>query len=578
MKPRCTVQFFFSALAICALILSIAPKSSAAKTAPKKTPTTRKATTQPTSSKKSVESLFRKLIIKSGRWRPFFPDDHTKHNKKPPRVTKKPFHQTPAGQKILQKIKSHPFKKVLPVWIKLLKHPSPQLRKLANKSLQDYGIKAAPGLLNALRSPNWKVRQLVESFLLQHHTRFLPYFRKTLLTGNLSTKTISVDLLGKLGKKAHPAIPELVRLVKADANFIEDVVTALVKIGPKTLPHFLQLIAHKNTRLRAMSCQALGQLGQSTKPVMQALQKALKDIQPQVRQKALVSSSTFGIRSRTLQKEIEAALGDKHPSVRSAAVIAFGSLLPKDLSALEKALWDNSTLVRSAGLQALGKLGSRAQKTLPSLEKMLKLEQNPRLRPTILQTFAKVDPSGKKAIPLLSKYIAHRDVRLRWVAVQTLGQFGSKALPILQKVITGTDLSLQEAAAHALGQLGPKALPALVKGLQSKRALTRWAVLNSISRLGEKSASALPQLVKLMDDPTDYIRRSAIRAVGQTGYHANKYISVLRKKWFVAPDIEKSLLTGAMQKIQQSTKARQKRLRAQKASKHPTPRPSGKKK
>ena len=110
---------------------------------------------------------------------------------------------------------------------------------------------------------------------------------------------------------------------------------------------------------------------------------------------------------------------------------------------------------------------------------------------------------------------------------QGRGQGGGLDLGWLQRsepiVRPISDWTLQETAEDALGRMGEAAVPMLVEKLRyenpdlKRQATVRRQAAEVLARIGPRAESAVPALIKALDDSATGVRKSAALALGQIG-------------------------------------------------------------
>ena len=261
---------------------------------------------------------------------------------------------------------------------------------------------------------------------------------------------------------------------------------------------------------------------------------------------------------RLAPKALEAlfkAACDEHKDVRTAAYHALGklaqaekSLAPKVLALLLKAAGDSSEYVRSAAAYALGEL-VKAEKSLApkALAPLIKAVGDAdkyvcKAAASVLGEIAQADKSlAPKALEHLLKamrdYRGDESVHARSAAFSVMGlltqadkSLAPKALDVLLKAVGDEHKDVRKAAAWALGQLtqadkslAPKTLEPLLKAAGDSRndrfGRARSAALHALVELAKAESrlapKALERLLKAARDAAEWVRKEAIRALGQ---------------------------------------------------------------
>lgn len=175
--------------------------------------------------------------------------------------------------------------------------------------------------------------------------------------------------LGKIGRAAATAVPRLLAgLAHSDRILRQVVLEALVRIGPHDLEPYAAALRHRDERVRSGTARALGNMGAAAYPAASLLVRAAADRAWHVRRNAVLALAKLaaadrlpslaglldpGARLRSIEWTL--ASDDRQPLVRSV------------LSTLRGTLDDRRPQVRSASLRALGLLGWQASGALPRL-------------------------------------------------------------------------------------------------------------------------------------------------------------------------------------------------------------------
>jgi HEAT repeat protein len=309
-----------------------------------------------------------------------------------------------------------------------------------------------------------------------------------------------------------------------------------------------QLIGHavKNRsaedQARAAAADLLAALKDPQANVRQAAIQALMTVsttspggsRPQSNQDAKASAPP--IDAGTLAADFTESLGDREPTVRSAAIRALGRLKPAVIPAtavplLVSALKNGESDVRYEDdqyeiISLLSKLGSKADTAIPAFIAALKAPADTDRGKTtgpgavLANTFTgpayvAADALGaiaprssfaSKAVTALAEVVASGPSGRRPVAASALEQFGAEAgpaVPALVKMLRDTAppdarSDYGSSAARALGKIAPGtpsaalAVPALTEALKSKSAETREAATNALERFNPRERQGNP--------------------------------------------------------------------------------------
>jgi HEAT repeat protein len=180
-------------------------------------------------------------------------------------------------------------------------------------------------------------------------------------------RATALQMLGRLGPEAAPAVPNLVEVLKSeDPTVRAEVLQILGDIGPQAEPAVAAATTaledpDRNVVLTASYC--LGKIGPQAKAAIPGLRKLLASDDKVVRLTALWSLLQIGPKSEALVEAALPVLTDSLANnldyVRLEAATALGDLGPAAepaLAALEAAAKDQSPAVRRAAAEAIRKI------------------------------------------------------------------------------------------------------------------------------------------------------------------------------------------------------------------------------
>lgn len=285
------------------------------------------------------------------------------------------------------------------------------------------------------------------------------------LSRELAAKTprarmTAAHALGEAGAAARPALPQLARVAKADAD----------------------------VELRRAVFGAIEKIGKPSAEVVQVLIKALKE--PQVRQAAL--SAIARCAPRVAAAEIAKALDDTDAEVRAEAIRrltedAADRLVPRLLRACK----DPEPAVRIAAIEVLKRTKRQRGVVLKALREALR-DGDAEVRDAALVAFIGL-PQAAAALPDLIALLGQRD-----------------------------SASLAASVLARLGARASAALPTLYDGLRSPDPKRRATAANTIPSIETRREKACPALKPLRADPDRRVRSAVERALKQLACAADR--------------------------------------------------------
>jgi HEAT repeat protein len=321
----------------------------------------------------------------------------------------------------------------------------------------------------------------------------------------------AAEALGGFGKEAEAAVTPLLELLAARDDWPAE--------------------------LRRVTVQSLGRIGVRPAAVVPALVKELRrDRDEAVPQAAAEALGRFG----------------KDAAIAVPALIKDGRIA-----------WDYDRL---ATIQALGSIGPAAAPAVPALLEVLRERRDDANSVAAVQALGRIGASARTVVPDLLRRLerhGHSNEReLRLAVVEALGRFGgdaAEAVPALLPLLldeadivesavwtwaslpsTVADATLAlwvarlgitdrvektrmcRAALTALDRIdgkwpqteaAKKLLPGLLKRLDLANADLRHEAVLALGRFGKEAAPAVPQLLKLLDDPDPKVRRDVTSAL-----------------------------------------------------------------
>jgi HEAT repeat protein len=487
--------------------------------------------------------------------------------------------------------------KTIAVLLAAFKDDNEDVRQAAGDAVAKFGTDAVPGLLKALADPDRKVRVQAAHAVAEMGSDAkdtAPRLRELLLAkGPVDDGAVNsyAQALAKVGKAGVPA---LVDGLKDDRPAVRGAATqGLAQVGAEAVPALVDALGDKNVEVRRLAAQvlapmrvgdkmvvtalayaikndadehvkqqcvmALQYLGAAGKLAAPALQQALVDPDPNLRQQAFYALQNMGenprdgllkalahkddrIRIHTaalmLQVQVEpnraaevlvGALKHKDDELRLTAVRALAQAhreVDKVLPLLTEGLKSKAPQARRQALQGLALLGPQAEPAISAVLDLL-TDSDQQVRQDAVMTLQNVPGKAETVLPALKKLLKEDKVETRRVVVQVLWRYGDPAMPLLMEALKDGDASVRQQAVYSLqnlpGDLGPHA-EALVALAKDKDLSFRSNVIYLLARAGEKGAV---QLGELLRDPDESVRFQASQAMRNMGKHSGKVLAAL---------------------------------------------------
>ena len=223
-------------------------------------------------------------------------------------------------------------------------------------------------------------------------------------------------------RSLFPSLPPwLQKLAPWPAQEFTDITgsTALLAIGPSTLPTLIRGLRDDNSRVRSACALALAPLAYhqhiDIKASLPGLSACLADPQARVRWSAALTLGGLGPDAAAaihglLPLLLDARVGDRkswYSSVRSAAALTLGAIGPQSksaLSALRSLLNDPSPYDSSTAALAVWRINAEVTNTLPVLLRVLAVTPDAS-KWRLLEGLEEMGPQAREALPALLRLL-----------------------------------------------------------------------------------------------------------------------------------------------------------------------------
>jgi HEAT repeat protein len=458
--------------------------------------------------------------------------------------------------------------------IKQLQDKDPEKVCAAAKALRKLGSAAkdaSPALKELLKDRNEGVRlNAAEALWVMHHqtNELLPVYSELLGAANADVRAASAWRLGRLDNVPRAAVVLLAGALR-DENLEVRVQAgqALANLGANAeaaLPALVRALG--DGRLDETESRGHGSEGVRTSPALPALVEMADDAIP-----LLIATFPKGI----LLQQNDESHGPGSWTVASRAAHAFPAFGARGVQPLLRAL--ESKKVETRGFAALAlsetaQLNGLPETAIAALEKCLDdtdkgvrmsaTKVMVRLRPSSAKAVARLDQakrngdiSGVELPADLGRMIPHnpaaRDPLFRMLkdadpatAREAYRILGTLHLPVDQAITTWTpalshaDPEVRSEAISALRTLGPAARPALAilrerftKEKDDEHGC-KSGILNALSAIAPDDTGLIPFLLKAMDDPDWFVRRTAIWRLTDFGPRAKAAVPQIEAHMF----------------------------------------------
>jgi len=352
----------------------------------------------------------------------------------------------------------------------------------------------------------------------------------------------AVQQLSRMGEKAIPAVPELVKQLgngKDDPRGVAFAAWALGAIGPAAkdaVPDLIKTLrAEHNTKRGKWSycpygfiAWAIGRIGldgEQAKEAVPLLVKMLREKKftraPDI---AVWILSRVGTSAEPAMPELLRALTGGRQGLFSAE--ALSNIGKPAVPGLVKILEKSEPEAQANAAHALGLIGERAKPAIPALIKSLQ-NSNPLVRSSVIPALVDVNPKDQKVLDALVKALDDEHFGVRHKAARALGKAGPSetAVAALKKALSDSRREVKRAAALSLGNIGKAAIPVLTKALSGNDTYVRTYAARAMGNVGK---GTVPELISALSDKDAEVRREAVWSLGRLGTEANKAESALK--------------------------------------------------
>jgi HEAT repeat protein len=299
----------------------------------------------------------------------------------------------------------------------------------------------------------------------------------------------SARALALVGSDARAAAPALLELLRdGDKLARRAAADALAQLGPGEVPTLVRGLSNPSAAVREGCARALGQMGVHARPAIASLRKMLKDAEAPVR--------------------TQAALALWRLDRQADVAVPILNLVHKDVD--NKDRWE--------AIEAFGIIAVEARPPIRGLTEVLVTalkDREARVRVAAVRALWRRTKQEKVVVPLLREAVTERDVLVRLLAVQTLGELGAEAkvTPLIFTALEDRDAGVRFAAVKALARGGKEIVPQLVPALKDKRAKVRAGVARALGLMGPRAAEARRALLEAAQDKDRSVKEAARKAL-----------------------------------------------------------------
>jgi HEAT repeat protein len=352
---------------------------------------------------------------------------------------------------------------------------------------------------------------------------------------NANVRRAAMRGLGNIGPSAKAAVTDLVGLLSDDEQRLRgDAARALVQIGVDSVPALRVAAGSENAYVRLHAVNALGALTPKAPAAAEALVRALKDEDGQIRLQAamfLANHQAAADVNRPIAVMIQSLVD---ASLRQQASQSLVDIGPAAIPMLSEALADPNATIRGSAAGVLALLGPRAKAGVPALKTALN-DKDLQVRWRVADALRLIG-EGEMTVPTWIDLLGNKHSEVRMKALTALGEIGAHARAsesaIIAALKTEDRFVLRGAAAEALGRIGatsPATIEALQHALSDEYPHVTARAADALARLGPAGHAAVPSLITLLQHPSANVRMTAASALARMGPSAKSASAALAK-------------------------------------------------
>lgn len=295
------------------------------------------------------------------------------------------------------------------------------------------------------------------------------------------------------------------------------------------LGYVLKFISDSNKILRQTAIDSLPKVQneEARKKILDKASVMLKSTKLHEKIDALDLIASLGCTSESVFEDILNLLKDDNPVVRQKALVSMPLL--KDcvvrFNALGKIVnvvrTDKNELVKISAIDCLGNLGYDARVALPALFDIV--EEDNTFSPVASKAIDRIGKTDKPNAKELKKYLFSNKNSIRIKVLNIFGNMGQNAndiVPFIIPMLKDNNLEIRELARATLRKIGTssnESVPDLILLLKNQEYEVRLMALTELTDIGKDASSAIPAIELLLKDQNENVRKYAEYAISEIG-------------------------------------------------------------
>jgi HEAT repeat protein len=316
--------------------------------------------------------------------------------------------------------------------------------------------------------------------------------------------------------------------------------------GKTVIPALMGSLDDDKAEVRKSAILSLGRLGKGSATVEETLSRYADDPNPAIRLNAGVALAFLGKRDKSSIPILIEAIEGKDQTTAKVAVRLLGLIgakSPKEaLPPLVEILKKRQEPGAGNAIRVLRRMRSHAAPALPHIAALYDEAATVR-RLDVLRAVAAIDRKGDRALPTLIKALGDREAKVRKAALLSLLSFRSKSDSFLEPLIAELKDENAENRLMALGiirGLGTKAapsIPAVISLTKDPVQKVQTAAISALGSFRPPTPEIVQALEQAIESENSSIRKVSVTALRRIGFvEPEKVIPILEKAREVETD------------------------------------------
>lgn len=391
---------------------------------------------------------------------------------------------------------------------------------------------AVPILTDALRDKSARIRKEVARTLASLGASLTDKQTSavidTLKREDAKNRPALAEHLASFPGVGKPAVAVLRRLLSKEPKPGDDdlrpaVIQALGKMGQASKPVIPELIALAKTEspLRTAALTALGRLGETSQVAVPDLVESLAGAGEKRTLQIIDTLGRIGPASAPAVPALIGLLPNAYGALRESITRTLARIGPEAGAAIPTLLTgvtDPTATVRAEAVRALGHIAGSDREAIGAMVRVL-LDPDAEVRRSAIEALSKTQTDARKLAPYLNRCLADRDASVRraaarWLAVN-MGR-NERIVARCRKAINSPYREVRYEAGEFLWlftRRSDNALPILREQLADSRRAIRHAALGMLREAAERDGRALDLLVQALGNPDEPLGRPAATAL-----------------------------------------------------------------